>query len=160
MTGSSATTAASTSSSSGGCDTDAECPSGDACIHADGLCGKGGKGACEKKVFPPCPATAPACFCDGTVGEPCGTYDVSKDPSLCSQGTFPCGGLMCKKYIEYCVPPQAQPAGGGPAAGCLTAPPTCTYGIVSCGCLEANGPGNMCSSDGQGDVTVYYATAG
>jgi hypothetical protein len=149
-----------TTGTGGSCQTDADCPATAACIHSDGLCGMGVPGVCETKTFPPCPVQSPACFCDGTVGQPCGTVDISKDPAICSNGTFPCGTVMCKKYLEYCVPPQAQPAGGGPFIGCVPAPPECTYGIVNCECLSANGSPGMCSDDGMGDVTVYQATAG
>jgi len=155
------TVGATTGTGAGGtCQTDADCAPTDACIHADGLCGKGVVGKCQTKTFPPCAVLPPACFCNGTIGQPCGTVDVSNDPSLCSKGTFACGPIMCKDYLEYCIPPGAQPAGGGPFAGCVSAPSQCTHGIVDCGCLQAANVSGVCTDDGHGGVTVMQVTAG
>jgi hypothetical protein len=143
-------TTVTTGTSGSGCDSDMDCIKGDACIHSDELCGKGVKGACQVETFPPCAATPKACLCNGTVSVACGTVDISKDPTSCSQGTFDCGGLQCKKYVEYCVPPQASPAGGGPDQGCLPAPAACTYGIADCSCVSNGG---SCQDDRQGGVT-------
>jgi len=165
--GSSSTTSASMNSSNGHsgststgsspCDNDTECPPKAVCIHSDGLCGKGVKGQCDSGPFPfGCPALPQSCRCDGTVSVVCGGADVAIDASSCSKGTFACGPTQCKQYIEYCIPPQAQAAGGGPFTGCVAAPATCFGGIADCNCIMEQG--GTCTDDYQGGVTFFFDT--
>jgi hypothetical protein len=152
--GGAATVTSSVGTSSGSsktCTKSSDCQSGWVCIHADGLCGKGAKlGTCIEQVAHPCPLLPPACFCDGTVSGSCVAADVSKDPTLCSHGTFSCGSAQCKKYLEYCHESAIGPSGGGPFLTCQLAPTTCSNGLIDCNCLqETNG---TCTDDGDGGV--------
>lgn len=77
------------------------------------------------------------CTCSGVVMpddcRPIVGIDHSADPAFCSDGTFTCGDLECKKYLEYCE--ETLPgAGGAPSYACKAA--TCSTGIADCECLE------------------------
>ena len=143
------------------CDTGNDCLGGpkSRCIHADNLCGSGVKGVCTK-----CNCGAGEgcenngvkyCGCDGTISVSsfdCGQFDYSKDASICSKGTFPCGATQCKLYVEYC-------SSTGMTGTCAPAPAACSLGLARCACVK-NSPGAMCTDDGQGAVTTQCALAG
>jgi hypothetical protein len=136
------------------CSSSGDCGAGFTCIHADGLCGAGTSGECTALPAGDCGfLETKVCTCDKTVmAEDCAALagaDVSKDATLCSDGTFTCGDVMCKKYVEYCQ----VVSGGAPNApfySCQAASPSCPTGIADCSCVG----GNMCTTDANGQVTV------
>lgn len=168
--GMSASASTGTSTNPGACDADADCTDPKQhCQHKDGLCGKGVKGICVSRSS----ACSEACFygaaprlcgCDGKVFTPTdnNATEYSKDASLCSVGTFPCGALQCKKYVEYCDAEQAQPSGGAPQPACVPTPEACFGGLVYCACLKSiySTPTSVaCNGDLEGTVTLSCAVA-
>lgn len=141
------------------CDPSNPCPEKYRCDYPDNMCGKGAQGACKMlpldcALGPPMPR---ACSCNGGVGavdciELSGS-DISADPLLCSDGTFTCGSLACKRYVEYCETVQPG-AGGEPTYACKAT--TCTYGIAACACIQGLPPG-ACQEDADGQIRVTIA---
>lgn len=114
------------------------------CTQGQHPCSPGKGCSCQGPLLP-------FCGCDGWVtgAAGCTMFDYSPDASLCSHGTFPCGDVTCRQYVEYCV--AAQP-GSGHVGECLPAPPECTFGVTSCDCVPHGS--DTCRSDGGGGIVV------
>ncbi len=105
---------------------------------------------CDGAPFPPL-----ACSCNGFVA-PKACIDVGgdfTDAAECSDGTFPCGDLACRKYVEYCV---TTSAGGTSTYACEATPGACAYGVADCSCVDAGAK----SCDDTDDLVTVVMPAG
>jgi hypothetical protein len=78
--------------------------------------------------------------------------DRSADPALCSGGTFTCGNLECKQYLEYCETTLPGVQGAEPSYACKS---SSACPITFCSCVPDLPPG-ACTigADGQMRVTI------
>lgn len=142
------------------CDADNACPDKYYCDFPDGACGQILKGKCT--ILPiECGhgGHARACGCDGKVTTAdCVLFsgqDIASDPNLCSDGTFACGALMCKNYVEYCEETLPGIPGADPSYACKQ-PAACENGVADCLCLKGITQGT-CAEDANKQVTVTIA---
>lgn len=148
-----------------GCDANNLCDGG-VCFFGEDACEPGAVGTCQP-TNGACdgPPTGPVCDCQGVVHEmsseldfpscDLGAQGIPFGPAeACSDGTFACGGLMCKNHVEVCIE-----TAGGPTkeisfeCRAVTEFGGCSHGIADCACLDlfdlcgANGAGCTCTQD-------------
>ncbi len=133
---------------SAGCDANNLCDGG-VCFFGEDACEPGavgtctpGNGACDG------PPTGPVCDCQGVVHElrsavdfpscELGAQGIPFGPAeACSDGTFACGGSMCKNHVDVCF----ETAGGvnsEPSFECIPQSDFvgCSGGVADCACLQ------------------------
>jgi len=144
------------------CDPATPCPDGFWCDYPDDGCGAGQAGVCKQlPVVGGCMESwhPRVCTCGGgVIPSDCpgvvAAVDVSSDPALCSDGTFTCGDLQCKKYLEYCE--TVLPGQPGPTSYACKTADTCATGIPDCECIEGLPPG-ACEKGQDGQIRVTIA---
>lgn len=141
------------------CDPTNACPPGYWCNYPDDKCGAGQAGVCQPIPLGGCQESwhPRTCTCGGGVmPSDCPVIagvDVSADPALCSDGTFTCGNLECKKYLEYCetVLPGVE---GEPTYACKTS--KCKIPECEGLCIEGL-PQGACQMGDDGQIRVTIA---
>lgn len=140
------------------CDPATPCPPGFWCDYPDNACGAGQAGTCRQNIGYGCGESGQprVCTCGGAVvpGDCPGVIvsaDVSADPALCSDGTFPCGNLACKNYLEYCETTLPGLPGSEPSYACKT---SSACKIPDCYCVPGIEPATCEMVDGQMKVTI------